>query len=121
MRKILIVEDEVSLREAYELILSSEPYNIFAAPNGSKALELCKIHNFDLILLDLMMPIMDGVGFLEHYLKENSELPKVIILSNLSSGNELSKALSLGAAKNFTKADLSPRELLTMVRYELQA
>lgn len=123
MRKILVVEDEPVLRETYELILSSEPYNVQTAFHGSKALEMCKNTEYDLILLDLMMPVMDGVTFLEHYLKEiggKDDLPKIIILSNLSSGEELSKALKLGASKNYVKADLSPKQLINMVRYELQ-
>lgn len=120
MRKILIVEDEAVLRDSYKLILSTEPYKVEAASNGAKALELCTKNNYDLILLDLMMPIMDGVSFLEHYTTQKKDLPKIIILSNLSSGNELTRALELGALKNFVKADLSPKELISMVRYELK-
>lgn len=120
MRKILIVEDEATLRDSYELILSSEPYEIQVASNGAQALELCKTNDYDLILLDLMMPVMDGTAFLEHYLEHKEDLPKIIVLSNLSSGASLAKALKLGAIKNFIKADLSPKQLLTMVRGELQ-
>lgn len=121
MRSILIVEDEPVLRETYELILSTEPYTIHTATNGAQALKLCQANNYDLVLLDLMMPVMDGVGFLENYSKSGHELPRVIILSNLSAGNELAKSLQLGATKNFVKADLSPKQLITMVRYELQS
>ncbi len=121
MRKILIVEDEKLLREGYELMLSSEPYEVYSAANGAQALQLCKDKKFDLILLDIMMPIMDGVSFLEHYSKDIAEPSKVIIFSNLSASNELSKALALGVRKNFLKSDLSPRQFLAMVRYELQA
>lgn len=121
MRKILVVEDEPVLRESYELMLSTEPYEVHSATNGAEALTLCGKHNFDLILLDIMMPIMDGVEFLEHYTKETSQPSKVIVLSNLSTGDDLTKALALGAHKNFLKSDLSPREFLSMVRYELNS
>jgi DNA-binding response OmpR family regulator len=121
MRKILIVEDEEILRESYRMILSTEPYNIKTAMDGEQALLLCDETEFDLILLDLMMPKVDGVAFLERYKKKSLQTSKIIILSNLSSGEELTKALSLGAYKNMVKAEVSPRQLLSLVRYELQA
>ena len=118
---ILIVEDEDILRDTYNLILSTDPYSISVAADGQEALEMCEGTKFDLILLDLMMPRVDGVAFLESFVKNDKPLPPVIILSNLSSGDELARALSLGARKNVVKADMSPRELLSLVRYELQA
>lgn len=121
MRKILLIEDEDILREAYKAILSTEPYELHVASNGEEGLELCRKHNFDLILLDLMMPGMDGVGFLEQCPPEVSVKSKIIVLSNLSSGTELSKAMTLGARKSVVKAELSPRELLSLVRYEVEA
>jgi DNA-binding response OmpR family regulator len=121
MRKILIVEDEELLRDTYNLILSSEPYSISIAADGEEALALCEETVYDLILLDLMMPKVDGVAFLEQYGKKETPMPPVIILSNLSSGDELARALTLGARKNVVKADMSPRQLLSLVRYELQA
>jgi DNA-binding response OmpR family regulator len=121
MRKILIVEDEEILRESYRLILSTEPYTIRVASDGKEALRLCEDERYDLILLDLMMPGMDGNTFLREYARVADMLPKIVILSNLSSGEELEKALDLGAHKNVIKSDLSPRQLVSLVRYELQA
>lgn len=121
MRKILVVEDDVTLREVYSMILSTGPYQLDTATNGKNALEKCSTTKYDLILLDLMMPIMDGVGFLKHFAISKGVLPsKVIILSNLSSGQELTQAMSLGAYKNLLKSDLSPGQLLSTVRYELE-
>jgi DNA-binding response OmpR family regulator len=121
MRKILIVEDEPILRETYQLILSSQPYLCDVACDGKEALELCKNKNYDLILLDLMMPIMNGVEFLENYTNLAGTKSKIIVLSNLSSGREVDRALELGAEKNFVKADLSPSQLIAAVRYDLDA
>jgi two-component system response regulator ResD len=118
MRKILIVEDEDVLRESYEMIISTEPYYIDVAKNGQEALDKCEKTEYDLILLDLMMPVLDGVGFLKKFKNSKS---KVIILSNLSSGDDLEQALRLGAQTNIVKASLSPRELLSTVRYEITA
>lgn len=122
MRKILIVEDEPLLRESYHMILSTEPYDVDVATNGQEALEKCRHTKYDLILLDLMMPIMDGPAFLEKYTSDNSErgAANVIILSNLSSGSELNRALELGARRNILKASLSPKQLIAAVRYEVE-
>jgi len=120
MRKILLVEDEPSLREVYKVILSREPYELHIATDGQEALEKCKHYTYDLILLDLMMPVLDGLGFLEKYFKRSKRPAKIIVLSNLSAGEELTKALNMGAYKNILKSDLSPRQLLATVRYELE-
>lgn len=121
MRKILLVEDEEILRDSYALILSAEPYDVDIAINGQDALDKCAQKTYDLILLDLMMPIVDGVEFLERFHPKEHERTKIIILSNLSSGEELTRALKLGAHDNVLKAQLSPRQLLSMIRYELEA
>jgi DNA-binding response OmpR family regulator len=118
MRKILLVEDEEILRDTYLTILSSEPYIVESAVNGQDALDKCSTKTYDLILLDLMMPIVDGVGFLQQF---SSPRTKIIVLSNLSSGDLLNTAMELGADKSALKADLSPKQLLSLVRYELQA
>lgn len=120
MRKILLVEDEPTLREVYKVILSREPYELHIATDGQEALEKCEHYNYDLILLDLMMPVLDGLGFLEKY-QPGKKRTKIIVLSNLSGGDELTKALNMGAYKNILKSDLSPRQLLAAVRYELEA
>lgn len=121
MRKILIAEDEEILRESYELILSTEPYQIFTASDGEEAFSLIKKTHFDLILLDIMMPKVDGLMFLERCKTLHVDLPTVIMLSNLSSGDELERAVSLGAHRTAIKADLSPKQLISLVRYELEA
>lgn len=119
MRKILVVEDEPELRDTYELILTTEPYDVDIACNGKQALEKCKQKSYQLILLDLMMPIMDGVQFLENFKVEEHPNTKIVIISNLSMGEMLSKAMELGAQRSVVKADLTPKELLSLVRYEV--
>lgn len=121
MRKILVVEDEPDLRDTYQLILTTEPYEVSLADNGKVALDICEKKNFDLILLDLMMPIMDGVQFLEKFKATDHPKTKVIIISNLSMGDMLTKALQLGALRSVVKADLTPKQLINLVRYEVSA
>ena len=121
MRKILLVEDEEILRDAFMMILSTEPYIIHTANNGQEALEKVLQTEYDLILLDLMMPVMDGITFLEKIQNQEIGNPKVVLLTNLSSGKETDRALKLGAHARTLKSDLSPKQLLTMVRYEVEA
>jgi two-component system response regulator CpxR len=121
VRRILLVEDEEVLRESYEMILSIEPYDLDVAVNGEEALKKCRQNTYDLILLDLMMPIVDGPTFLERYNEEFGPPNKVIILSNLSSSQELSRAMELGAQRSILKATLSPKQLIATVRYEVGA
>ena len=121
MRKILLVEDEDTLRDVFALIMSSQPYDVDTAEHGQQALQLCEQKTYDLILLDLMMHILDGVGFLKQFNPVRSDRTKIIVLSNLSSGIELETAMSLGVERSILKASMSPKELLAMVRYELEA
>lgn len=121
MRKILIVEDEDILRETYELILSTQPYIVDVAENGKVALEKCSSTTYDLILLDIMMPVMNGVEFLKNFIPNANRRTRVIMLSNLSSGEELDTTMRLGISRSALKSDLSPRQLLSMVRYEIEA
>jgi CheY-like chemotaxis protein len=121
MRRILLVEDEEVLRESYDMVLSTQPYIVDTAANGQEALEKYHNYRYDLILLDIMMPVMDGVTFLEKITKNEAEIPKVLMLTNLSSGNEIERALKLGAEKTMLKSDLSPKQLIAAVRYEVEA
>ena len=120
MRRILLVEDEPVLRETYQIILSTQPYICDVATDGKMALELCAKNDYDLILLDLMMPIMNGIEFLENYDKLEEMKSRIVILSNLSSGAELDRAYDLGVQKNLVKSDLSPKDLINAIRYDIE-
>lgn len=120
MRRILVVEDDPVLRDVYQTILSTQPYLCDVAANGKEALEKCQTHTYDLILLDLMMPVMSGIGFLENYKDIDAMKSKIVILSNLSSGKEIERAREIGVLKNLVKSDLSPGQLIGAIRYDLE-
>lgn len=118
MSKILVVEDDKTLREVYATILRFADYTVGVASNGKVALELCAKNHYDIILLDLMMPILDGVGFLKQaYLDKTSPNTKVIIFSNLSSGSLIEEALRLGVEEHVLKSHLTPHDLVELVRH----
>ena len=115
MATILIVEDERSLNEAYQMILGQAGHDIHAAYDGTEALTITEKVEPDLILLDLRMPKMGGVSFLKEYdLKKHSKV-KVVIFSNLDTQREIDEAYKLGAHKYMLKAWASPKELVQLV------
>ncbi len=119
-RNILIVEDERSLNEAYQMILRKSGYTVHVAFDGQEALDVATQVEPDLILLDLRMPRMDGLEFLRHY-KLLDEHPKVrvIVFSNYDMQKEIDEAYRLGADRYFMKALASPKELLQVVEATL--
>ncbi len=122
MPKILLVEDEKILRDAYTILLNaSDNYQVDTATNGKEALELCQQNTYDLILLDLMMPVLDGMGFLRQAtLAAKSPKTRIVIMSNLSGGKEVMEALQLGAHRHVVKSDLGPADVITIVENELK-
>jgi two-component system, OmpR family, alkaline phosphatase synthesis response regulator PhoP len=119
---ILIVEDEQSLNEAYQMILRQAGYTVQVAFDGQEALEVSSMEDPDLILLDLRMPRMDGLEFLRKYNHtENHPGVKIIVFSNYDMQKEIDEAYSLGADRYFMKALASPKELLQVVEHTLTA
>lgn len=115
-KTVLIVEDENMLNEAYAVILKSGGYNVVSAFDGKAALEVLEDQHIDAILLDLRMPVLDGIGFLEAYQpKGRKNPPKIVIFSNFDMQKEIDQAYDLGADKYMLKAWASPKELLQLV------
>lgn len=115
-QRILIVEDENALNEAYQIILSKAGYTVDTAFDGHEALGKVEEAEPTLILLDLRMPRLDGIGFLRK-LKLLEEHPKVrvIVFSNYDMQREIDEAYRLGAERYILKAWASPKELLQVV------
>lgn len=121
-KSILIVEDEPELAEIYQTLLEQADYNVKIAHNGQDALKIADDHKPDLILLDLRMPVMDGVAFLEEYdVKGKHPDVKVVVFSNYDMQDEIDDAYRLGADRYVLKAWASPKELLQIVEDSLSA
>lgn len=115
-KKILIIEDEATLQKTLNDLLSQEGYEILSAVDGLRGMELAFDKKPDLILLDIILPKMDGFEVLKK-IKENkdtSQIP-VVILTNLSSVNDIQKALDLGATTYLVKADFHLNDVLSKI------
>ena len=120
MADILVVEDEKILRDATCILLRANGHAVEEAANGEEALAKCQDANYDLILLDLMMPVLDGIGFLQEAdLSRTSPRTKVVVMSNLSSTKARTQIAELGEVRHEIKSNLAPKDILRIVTEEL--
>ena len=121
MANILIVEDDKDLNNAYKIILESENYNVVSAFNGKQALKALDEFKPDLILLDLLMPIMGGLEFLQHYDLVNKHPDvKVLIFTNMENSPEVTEAYNLGADRCIIKSWTAPQNLARVITDTLE-
>jgi len=111
---ILLVDDDESLRQMYNLILKKEGFTVDVANDGVQGLGKARTGGYDLVLLDLMMPNLDGIGMLKGLKEEGPKKPigPIIILSNAGYDTVAKEAEQLGAAGFLMKADLLPQDLI---------
>lgn len=114
---ILIVEDDPALNEAYEMILQTAGYQTSTAHNGQEALDIIEKEGLspDIILLDLRMPVLDGVGFLKKFHPPSHPNTTVVVFSNYDAHGDIDEAYKLGAHRYILKARAAPKELLHLV------
>ena len=103
-QKILIVEDERPMAKALELKLGRSGYEARAVHNGEDALTALRGEAFDLMILDLVMPKLDGFGVLTRMQEEEIDVP-AIVLSNLGQEEDAIRARTLGARDFFVKSN----------------
>ncbi len=113
---ILIVEDDFFLLNIYSTKFEGEGYEVFVAPDGAKGIELVAQRKPDIILLDVLMPKLDGFGFLKEIKKDKklSEIP-IILLTNLSQKKDIDRGLAMGANDYLVKAHFMPSEVVEKV------
>jgi two-component system chemotaxis response regulator CheY len=115
-RSALVVEDSPTMRQLIALALRRIPALGFAeASNGAEALTLLASRRFDLILLDINMPVMNGFTFLEQ-LSQTPTPPPVIVISTESAREDIERAMSLGAVAYVTKPVRGPDLAATVTR-----
>lgn len=116
MIRVALAEDQALIREMMVTILSRETSLdvVGTAINGEEAIQVCKIHRPDVLLMDIKMPVMDGVMALQRIKKDMPKI-KVILLTTFENANEISSSFCCGVDGYLLK-DLSPEELIKAVQ-----
>jgi two-component system alkaline phosphatase synthesis response regulator PhoP len=113
--KILLVEDEISLSRVLTLKLINEGFDCTSINDGAEAFEIIKKKKFDLVLLDLILPGMDGFQILEA-MKIAGIKAKVVVLSNLNQQGDIDRVKKLGAIDFFVKSNIQLSEIINYVK-----
>ncbi|MHB8769677.1 MAG: sigma-54-dependent transcriptional regulator [Syntrophales bacterium] len=114
MAKILVVDDDQGMREFLEIMLTQEGYSVSSAGDAGKALNRCRKEAFDLIITDLKMPKMDGIGFLRE-VKDLSPETMVILITAYASGETAVTAMQEGAY-DYIEKDFAIDDLKRIIR-----
>ncbi len=114
--KVLIVEDEQTLLDMYSLKLSKENFEVVKAADGQEGLEKAKSEKPDIILLDIMLPKIDGFQVLKN-LRETKGFKNtpIIMLTNLGQNEDKQKGKQFGATDYLVKADTTPTDVVEKI------
>lgn len=116
-KKILVVEDEVSLQSLYKRILEADGYMVDTAGDGKTGFEKMVTNTYDLVLLDIMLPEMDGIQILEKLQQSgHTHNSNVVMLTSLGQDALVAKGLSLGIRGYLIKSDYTPDQLLKEIK-----
>ena len=118
--QVLLVEDSKAIQQMYRNKLMMEQFAVVTADNGMEAIKTLSLSKPDIILLDLMMPIMDGYKVLQAVKTDQKlkDIP-VLVFSAKGQSDEIEKALSLGAAGYIVKSVTKPNEVVEKIRAAL--
>jgi len=111
--KVLVIEDDDIIREIYAMKFELEGFPVAAAENGKVGLEIVDEFNPEVILLDMMMPVMGGLEFMRAINDRMAKLPHVIVFSNISAPSQVDSVMKLGAKTYWTKSDYTPDRVVT--------
>ena len=120
-KKILVVEDDFSLASALKNKLSKEGFSVRVARNGKNGLEAFVSYKPDLVLLDIVMPVMDGMEMLRLLrLEPSGKEAKVIVLTNLNDAAKTAQAVQRGVRDYLVKSDWKMADLIKKVKEKLK-
>lgn len=114
--KVLIVDDDPFILDMYVLKFKEFEYNISIATDGKNALAKIKKEKPDIVLLDVVMPLMDGFEVMQEIQKDEPPHPKIILLTNLGQKEDIEKGMRLGASDYIIKAHFTPSEVAEKVK-----
>lgn len=116
-KKILVVEDDQFLREFYQELLADQGYLVDVASDGELALQKIRTQDYDLVLLDIMMPKKDGIGVLSDLKVQGPKSTNltVVMLTNLGQDTVIKQCFEMGASGYLIKSALNPDQVLAEV------
>lgn len=117
-QKILVIDDDLFIREIYVELLRNEGYEVDSAVNGEEGLSKLQQGGYSLTLLDEMMPKLDGLGVLNalHQNPPKIQNGPIILLTNSAPGSIVAEGLKKGAASHLIKVNLNPEQLLSNIK-----
>ena len=117
-KTILVVDDERALSTALKMKLESQGFQVVTAENGKKALDVVQKQKIDVIILDLIMPVMNGFDFIEAQQALGMKVP-VIVLSNLGQEQDIKRMKALGINSYLIKSDAPISKVVEEVHKKL--
>lgn len=119
-QKIAIIEDDIAISQMYRMKFENEGYDVETADNGKSGLELAESFSPEIILLDLMMPEMNGDEMLAKLRSSDwGKDIKVIVLTNMGEQEALNRLKDLGVDSFIVKAEMTPKEVSEFVKKRL--
>ena len=121
-KRILLIEDDTFTRELYEEVLKDANYQVDTAADGEAGLERLKVGGYAIVLLDVMMPKMDGLDVLRSLKNDPAKTPNgpIILLTNLTHDPIINMAYGLGVKTHLVKSDITPGELIENIQKYLE-
>lgn len=113
-KRILVVDDDMMNLKMADFILKQDGYETVLASSGQEALDMLKLSKIDLILLDIVMPEMDGLETFKYLMLDYIEIPVMFLTASENPENEM-EAVGLGAA-DYVKKPFMPQDLLSRVK-----
>jgi len=113
---VILCEDDADLRAVYAVVLSKEGYRLELAPDGDVALDLVRKYNWDLLLLDIMLPKKDGLTLMKIIYEEKLKKGKIVMLTNLNTEAIIDEAFKHGADGYLIKSQITPGSLLDEIK-----
>ena len=114
--KILIVEDSYGIQRIYSTVLEKAGYSLSLASSGTEALALVGKHEFDVILLDIVLLDMDGIEFLKAFEPKKHPHTRIVIMTNMEDDDLFKEAAKYGVNRYVLKKSLTPTVLLGVVK-----
>ena len=115
-KKVLIIEDEANIREVYAEVLREVNYEVIESADGQDGVEKALTGNWDIMLLDIMLPKKDGLELLAEVKKNEALKDKpVVLLTNLGRDSIIKEGYNLGAVGYLVKSEINPDDVIKAV------